>query len=146
MNRLEYFGNVDDQGILKLTNRTGFANDLALFKNHEVKIIIELKSKRSLEQNSYFHAVCLPIVRSHLLDLGWKEARSSEWVKDYIKFHCLIKEYINPETGEVMKSLGKTSGLSTSEFKEFVEDVQHWAATELDLIIPDPGQKLSLDL
>lgn len=146
MNRLEYYGHVDDSGILKLSNRTGFANDLNLFKNHEVKIIIELKSKRSLEQNSYFHAVVLPIVRSHLLDLGWIEARSPEWVKDYIKFHCLIKEYVNPDTGEVMKSLGKTSGLSTTEFKEFVEDVQRWAAESLDLYIPDPGQKLKLDL
>lgn len=143
--KLEYFGTVDDNGILKLTNKTGFANDLHEFKGKEVRLIVERKSKRSNDQNSYFHGVCLPIVRAHLLDLGWKEAKSQEWVKDYIKFHCLVKEYHNEETGEVMKSLGKTSGLTTSEFMDFIADVQQWAAQELGLVIPDPGQQTDLN-
>jgi hypothetical protein len=145
MAKLIYFGKVEN-GILKLTNKSGFSNDLKDYEGKEVRLTVERKSKRSNPQNDYFHGCVIPIVRAHLLDLGWKEAKSTEWVKDYIKFHCLIKEFTNEDTGEVMKSLGKTSDLTTSEFKEFIEDVQQWAATELDLVIPDPGEILSLDI
>lgn len=145
MNKLEYFGHVDELGILKLTNKTGFANDLHEFKGKDVRLTVEKKSKRSDGQNRYFHAVCVPIVRDHLLDLGWKEAKSQEWVKDYIKFHCLVKEFHNEDTGEVIKSLGKTSGLTVSEFMDFIADVQHWAASELGLIIPDPNEQTDLN-
>lgn len=143
--KLEYFGDVDQAGILKLTNKTGLSNDLHYFKGKKVRMTIEEASKRSNAQNKYFHAVCVPIVRAHLIDLGWKEAKSSDWVKDYIKFHCLIKEYHNEDTGEVIKSLGKTSGLSVAEFIDFIADIQHWAASELGLIIPDPNEQTDLN-
>lgn len=144
--KLEYFGKVDDKGILKLYDRIGFSEDLKDFHDKEVRIIVELKQKRSNEQNKYFHAVCVPIVRNHLLDLGWREARSKEWVKDYIKFHCLIREYSNEDTGEVIKSLGKTSDLTTTEFKEFIDIIQQWASESLGLYIPDPGEQINLNL
>lgn len=144
--KLEYFGKVDNKGILKLYDKIGFSEDLREFHDKEVKIIVELKSKRSNEQNKYFHAVCVPIVRAHLLDLGWKEARSKEWVKDYIKYHCLVREFVNEDTGETIKSLGKTSDLSTFEFKQFIEDIQQWASESLGLYVPDPGEITKLDL
>lgn len=143
--KLTYFGIIKD-GILKLTNKQGFADDLKLYEGKEVRLTVESKSKRSLLQNNYFHAVCIPIIRNHLLDLGWKEAKSQEWVKDYIKFKCLVKEYVNEDTGETMKSLGKTSELTKTEFSEFVQDVQRFSAEELGLYIPDPGEILTIDL
>lgn len=144
--KLSYFGDVDEGGKLKIHNNTSFVLDLMEFAGKKIRLTIERAAKRSNPQNSYFHGVVIPIVKAHLLDLGWKEAKSSEWVKNYIKFNCLIKEVTNVETGETIKSLGETSGLSKSEFADFIADVQRWAAQELDLIIPDPGQVLDLNL
>lgn len=144
--RLEYYGTVDANGVLKLTNRTGFAQDLHDFIGKEVRITVERKAKRSNQQNRFFHGVLLPIVKAHMIDIGWKEAKSSEWVKDYIKFHCLVKEVVNEETGEIEKTLGKTSELSTSEFKDMIADVQQFASEKWDLYLPDPGEILKLDL
>lgn len=144
--RLEYYGVVNEEGILKLTNRTGFAQDLHDFIGKEVRITVERKAKRSNQQNRFFHGVVLPIIKSHMVDHGWKEAKSSEWVKDYVKFHCLVKEVVNEDTGECEKTLGKTSELSTSEFKDMIADVQQFCAEKWDLYIPDPGEQMLLDI
>lgn len=116
------------------------------FAGKRVKITIQTGAQRSDPQNRYFHGVVMPIVKAHLIDLGWKEAKSDEWVKNYIKYNCLIKEVHNEDSGEVIKSLGETSTLSASEFADFIADVQHWSAETLGLVIPDPGEVLHLDL
>lgn len=139
-----YFGDIDEQGKLKIHNNTGFLNDLHDLAGKKIRLTIERAAKRSNPQNNYFHGVVIPIVKAHLLDLGWREAKSNEWVKNYIKFNCLIKEIHNEESGEVIKSLGETAGLSKSEFCDFIADVQLWSAETLGLIIPDPGEVLNL--
>lgn len=144
MQKLIYFGKITD-GILKLTNKQGFANDLLDYEGKEVRLTLEAKSKRSSGQNKFFHAVCVPIIKSHLIDLGWKEAKSDEWVKNYIKFKCLVKEYVNEETGDIIKSLGETSALTVGEFIEFIQDVQIFAAEQLGVIIPDPESQQSIN-
>jgi len=143
--KLVYFGRIDEEGKLKLTNNKGFLADLRGFVGKAIRITIESQSKRSNPQNRYFHGVVIPIVKMHLIDLGWKEARSNEWVKNYIKYNCLIVESTNEESGEVIKTLGETSALSKSEFCDFIADVQHWAAETLGLIIPDPGQVMEME-
>ncbi|MDB5288573.1 MAG: hypothetical protein JWR05_3522 [Mucilaginibacter sp.] len=145
MSKLVYFGTVDGEGALTLTNYKAFRVDLNDFKGKEVRITVERKSKRSNPQNSYFHGVIIPIVKAHLIDLGWKDAKSTEWVKNYIKYNCLIIETENEDTGEVVKTLGETSSLTKPEFMEFVADVQQWAIEKLGLQIPDPGQALEME-
>lgn len=44
MKKLEYFGRVDDKGILKLFNRDGFSDDLQAFIEQDVKITVEIKT------------------------------------------------------------------------------------------------------
>lgn len=145
MQKLIYFGKITD-GILKLTNKQGFANDLHDYEGKEVRLTLEAKRKRSNKLNAYFHAVIVPIVKQALLDAGWREAKSDEWVKDFIKFHCLVQEYTNPETGEVIKSLGKTSELTDGEFCDLIARCQQWAAEFLNTYIPDPNQQTEIEL
>lgn len=144
MNKLTYFGTITETGGLNITNKKGFLADLLQYAGKAIRITIESKSKRSNQQNRYFHGVVIPIVKVHLLDLGWKEAKSNEWVKNYIKYNCLIKEVVNEETGETIKTLGETSMLTTAEFMDFIADIQEWSATKLDLQIPSPGEVLEM--
>lgn len=145
MTKLIYFGKVGEDANLTLTNYKAFRGDLKDFIGKEVRLTIEPKSKRSNEQNRYFHGVVVPIVKAHLVDLGWKDAKSDEWVKNYIKFNCFVKEVVNEDTGETIKTLGETSTLTKPEFSDFIADVQHWAASELNLNIPDPGQVMEME-
>lgn len=141
--KIEYFGQVDNNG--RFSNLTALLSDLSGLLGKHVKITIEPKSKRSNPQNSYFHGVVIPIVKAHLLDLGWKEAKSNEWVKNYIKYNCLVIENHNEDTGETIKTLGETSGLTKGEFMDFIADVQRWAAESLGLYIPDPNEQVVIN-
>ena len=144
MVKLQYFGQVDNNG--RFSNLSAFLSDLSGLVGKHIRITIEPKGKRSNNQNSYFHGVVVPIVKAHLLDLGWKEAKSNEWVKNYIKYNCLIIEQQNEKTGEVIKTLGETSALTKGEFMDFIADVQRWASEELGLYVPDPNEILKLEI
>lgn len=143
--KLTYFGKITEAGGLDITNKKGFLADLKEFAGKAIRITIEGKAKRSNKQNSYLHGCIIPIVKAHLLDLGWKEAKSDEWVKNYIKYNCLIKEVSNEQTGEVIKTLGETSMLTKSEFMDFVADIQRFCSETLDLYVPDPNEQIQME-
>jgi len=84
------------------------------------------------------------MLQQRLLDLGWKEAVSIEWVKDLIKYQFLKMETVNEKTGEVITSIRATSSLTTSEMMDFIADIQQWSAETLGLYIPDPNEQIEL--
>lgn len=145
MTKLTYFGKITEAGGLDITNKRGFLSDLKELAGKAIRITIEGKAKRSNKQNAYLHGCIVPIVKAHLLDLGWKEAKSDEWVKNYIKYNCLIKEVSNEQTGEVIKTLGESSMLTKSEFMDFVADIQRFCSEMLDLYVPDPGEQVQME-
>jgi hypothetical protein len=127
------------------TNRSVLSQAMSAFNGMEVDITIERhKRKRSNPQNSYLHGAVLPIIRNRLIELGINEAQSKEWVFDFVKANCLVTEVVNMETGEVLKSLGKSSALSTWEFNEFVERIQQYCSEKLSLYIPNPGEDITM--
>ena len=102
------------------------------------------RSKRSNAQNDFFHGVVIPIVQQGYLDAGWNEARSADWTKAEIKKFCLIRQAVNEKTGEVKDYVGDTSGLTKSEFMDFIADIQQWAAENLGIYVPDPNEQTEL--
>lgn len=126
-------------------NRSLLVQVLNSHEGKQVDITIERhRKKRSNPQNRWFHGVALPIIRQRLLELGWEQALSMEWVKDFIKAGCLIVDYVNEQTGEVVQAIGKTSELSTIEFCALKERVQKFCSEKLDIYIPDPGEDIQL--
>lgn len=116
------------------------------FEGKDVIVTIEKrKSKRSDAQNRFFHGVCVPIIQQGLIEAGWNEAKSFEWTKDFIKKHCLIKQATNEKTGEVWDYIGATSGLTKSEFMDFVSDIQQWAMESLGVYVPDPNEVMEIE-
>ena len=84
------------------------------------------------------------MLQERLIELGWKEAVSIEWVKDLMKYQFLKMETANEKTGEVITSIRATSSLTTSEMMDFIADIQQWSAETLELYIPDPNEQTEL--
>lgn len=139
---MKYIAKVDN-GKLKIVHRALFDNELQQFEGKDVIITIEKKKKyRSSPQNRYFHAI-LKIVRAGLRDAGFNEVQTDEDVKWILKGMFLKVKNVN-SNGEFIERIRHTSELSTSEFMEFIAEIQQWGAEFLNIIIPDPETQTEL--
>ena len=84
----------------------------------------------------------LDYVFNGLRDLGFDEVQTKEDAKLVVKSLFLKKQIGSTETGEVIDIIRDTSSLTKEEFNLLIEDVQRWAATFLNVVIPDPGTAL----
>jgi hypothetical protein len=102
---------------------------------HEV-IIRPHKSKRSLDQNS-LHWKRLDIIRLHIMD-STGQALSAEDLHEFFKKKFLAARLVEIN-GESVKVTRTTTQLNTKEFKEFMDDIDHYCIEHLELYLPEPG-------
>ena len=138
---LEYTGKVQD-GKLEIVHRKKMAEEVKAFEGNNVVITIKRKKKkRSTPQNAYYWGVVVPIVQQGLKDAGF-QGMSKEKTHDFLKLEFLKDILVNEETGEAIGVIKSTTELSTSEFMDFLAEVQQWASEFLNVYIPDPNENL----
>jgi len=134
---ITYFGSVDENGILKIKDRRGFDKYLLQFKEKDVTIDIKRKkSKRSLQQNRFFHSWCNLLAE----ELGY----SKDEIKEILKFKFLRVEEINDITGDVFTYTKETSKLNKMEFADFCSEIQQWTKDKLNITLPLPDENWML--
>lgn len=140
-----YLAKVDDFK-LKIINRKVFDHHIQQMNGKELMITIEpKKKKRSNKQNSYYHGIVVPIVKQCLIDAGFNNYRNTEPVLDLLKYKFLKVNECN-EDGEYIERIKSTTELSTSEFMDFIAEIQQWCAEYFNVEIPDPNENLKLEL
>lgn len=144
MNKLEYFGHVDEKGILKLFNRDGFSEDLTLFLNQDVKITVELKNKRSLLQNGFYWSNFVPSQIECFKEM-WGETYRKSQVHDWNKANFWTTEHILEDTGEVVKMPESSASQGTKEFEEKLENCRQWFRQNMDWELPYPLRQSDLN-
>jgi hypothetical protein len=90
-----------------------------------------VRKLRSLDQNAYWWAVPVAIIADYC---GYEPEQMH---------YALLGEWRGYDDGPVGPPVPRctsSSKLTTGEFTELIEWVQRWAATELDLQIPSPGE------
>lgn len=125
-------------------NRNLFIDALKSFEGKGIVITIEKrKNKRSNPQNAYFHGVVLPLVYAGLKELG--HTMPLQDVKDLLKLKFLkVPIFVNENTGEITEKIKNTSELTTTEFMEFVSEIQKWSAENLGVDIPEPKENIKI--
>ena len=132
----EYYSDVTDEIEPHIQNnvRKMFAEDLKNFKRKRVRITLEqVRSKRTLPQNALFHMYVGIIAR----ELGYGGRDGLEELKDIIKFKFCQIEKTMEGTGEVVKLIQPTHTMTKSEFIELIDSVIRWAASDLQITLPD---------
>lgn len=146
MKKISIISSVEN-GTLK-RNRKLISDAIKSFEGKEIELTIERKrKKRSNPQNRYYWGVVMPILQS-----GLKEATGE--VRDINSIHYQIvlplfspkREIINKETGEVVSESKSSSEMTTSEFSEFVMEIQKWGSEFLSVDIPSPNENLTLNI
>lgn len=102
--------------------------------------IREQKRRRSNNQNSYYWGVVVELVTQMFRDAG--NYADPEDVHDFLKLRVgKLSQVLVMPGGEVVKSLGSTAKLSTTEFELYMDRIRAWAA-DFGLVIPLPNEVL----
>ena len=125
-------------------NRNLIIDAIKSFEGNDILITFEKpKKKRSNPQNAFYYGVIIPIVQNCLREAG--HIMTNESTHDLIKLKFL-KEIIltNEETGEIVERVKSTTELSTSQFMDFVAEINIFTNEYFGVVIPSPNENLTL--
>ena len=118
------------EGSLTIKFPDAFRKELELFDGKDVWVEIrENKKKRSTFQNNYYWGVVVPSFLEIFAKAGLDF--NSEKVHDILKTRFLLVK-------DPYVRIKSTTELSPDEFNNYIMNLQAWAATDFDYIIPDP--------
>jgi len=105
-----------------------------------------IKKNRSNQQNSFYWGVVVVLVQSGLKD-ATGEFRTAENIHYNIllKMFAPEKELINIETGECITEKISSSEMTTTQFMEYIMEIQKWASEFLNIDIPNPNEEITLN-
>lgn len=136
------FGTVEN-GVLKC-NRKTFASIVQSFDGKKIEISFSKARKtRSNQQNRYYWGCVVPILKAALKDLG--NVFTDEQIHDMLKFKFLKKD-VHVKDGEFITKITSSTELSTSEFMNYIADIQRWSSEFFGVVIPDPNEQIEIDL
>ncbi len=136
-------GIITPDGDVKLIDRHLLTEWINQHKDHKITLSIEVrKKKRSNPQNSYYWSVVVPMIRDGIVNMG--NDCTLEEAHELLKMKFNYKEIVNEESGEVVQLPKSTTKLNTIDFTEYLEKIQRFAATFLNIVIPSPNQQLSI--
>jgi hypothetical protein len=116
-------------------NRQIFDEELKDLSGDIVITISEGRGKRSDRQNKYYWSVCCKLISEHT---GY----TSEEVHEFLKEKFLTDKHkivIGGEEREIESAT--TTRLTTKEFEVYCENIRRFAAQELNINIPEPGEE-----
>lgn len=131
--------------------KSGQAESLAPIKNlclnlKDGKYLFEPSkaNKRSSQQNRYYFGIVVPLLQNAFKDYGHQLTK--EETHDFLKGKFNYLEVVNEETGEFIAIPKTTTGLNKEQFSEYIEKIQIWASQFLNIVIPDPGQQMEIEV
>ena len=128
-------------------NRNLVLNAIKFFNNKDVVIsFAKLSKKRTNPQNNYYWGCILPLVQNGLLEQTGEFLDMKAIHYDILlKLFAPNKEIANKNTGEVINMQITSSGMTTTQFCQYIKDIQKWGAEFLYINIPDPNDELNFD-
>jgi hypothetical protein len=127
----------------KIVNMQEMREVFNRLKDGKYLITIKDVRKRSVQQNSYYWSVVVPMVRKGLYEAGFDVIRTNDDAHTVLKQVILKKDIVSKHTGEVFTVGGTTKDLSVPEFHEYLETVCRWAADYLGIYIPSPNEQIA---
>jgi hypothetical protein len=127
-------------------NRNLILDAIKSFNNSEVVVTFEKpKKKRSNNQNQFYWGVCIPLIQSGLKD-ATGEFRTAENIhyKILLPLFAPTNEIVNTETGECISEKLSSSEMTTTQFCEYILEIQKWASEFLSIDIPSPNENLEI--
>jgi hypothetical protein len=123
-------------------NRNLVLNAIKTFNNKDVVISFSKpKKNRSNNQNRYYWGLVLPLIQNGLLE-ATGELRSVDNIhyKILLPLFAPTNEIVNKDTGECITERLTSSDLTTTQFCEYILEIQKWSAEFLGIDIPSSNE------
>lgn len=124
-------------------NRNLILEAIRYFNGKDVIVTIsKAKKERSNQQNKFYWGVCIMLVQNGLLECTG-ELRSANDIhyKILLPLFAPVNEIVNKETGECISEKLTSSDMTTTQFCEYILNIQKWAAEFLGVDIPNPNEE-----
>jgi hypothetical protein len=102
-----------------------------------------LSKKRSLEQNSYYWGVIIPITKNAISE-SWGEVWSTEKTHEFLKSKFLFYEKINTETSEIIRVPKSTTENTTTDQENYYSEIREFLKEWFNVDCPLPNKNLTL--
>lgn len=97
--------------------------------------VSQYRAQRTLEQNSFLHAVPLKMISEHT-------GIEIDDIKAYLMGRAFGTKDVELAGETISRPMKGTSDLNTEQFAWFLDFIEAWAAQELGMIIPKPNEEL----
>jgi hypothetical protein len=141
--KLQYYSDVKD-GKLQTNVRELIKENLVYFNDKRIEITIKkIKSKRSLKQNNYLHALFTIFAKELTVLTGQQYTMMT--IKNMCKLKFALIDVVNQESGEIIgQDIKATSSMNKTELSEFVENIIRYAAEMFKIILPYPNENMKI--
>lgn len=128
-----------------VSNQNTINNILDAYNGHKINITFSKRSnKRSNYQNSYYWAVIIPIFKNSIKE-EWGEIWSIKETHEFLKSNCNYIEFVNEETGEIIRKVRSTTENTTTIQEEFHEKCRQLCHSFFNTEIPLPNKNLKIE-
>lgn len=142
MKAVEVITNIDSLKFKR--NRNEILNAIKQFNGKNIVLKISLLSKkRSLNQNSYYWAVLIPITKEAIKN-EWGEVWNIEKTHEFLKSKFLYFEKVNQETSEIIRTPKSTTENTTTEQEEYYLNIREFLKEWFNVDCPLPNEKLTI--
>lgn len=148
--KLSYYGRVKE-GKIALPRKRLHTEVVGTFEGHSIEVIFQRKrNRRSSPQNRYYWSVVIPFVLRAFIDLGHRELQEGnkhhhEMIHEVLKDRFLDNGIeLSDADGQVIDGPSSTTRCTTTEFMDYLAQIQQWAAESLNTVIPDPNEQLEV--
>lgn len=126
-------------GRLFLRNRRAFDQQVAQMpEKWTLEVTVKrLRATRSIQQNRWYWGCIIELLSEHT---GYSPDEMHEVCKAMFIPKKVALQDGNGEIKEELVIGGSSRSLNTLQFGEYCEAIRRWAATELDVNIPDPTE------
>jgi hypothetical protein len=122
--------------------------EIHLMKQKGVKQLVftveEFRQKRSSPQNRYYHGVVVELIYRGMQDAGIDRLYDHGPMLTKDRTHDYLKDMFLKAPGPFGEITRSTTELNTQEFGEYIERCVQFAAEYLNVVIPPPGEQMSL--
>ena len=142
--RFSFTTTANADGIIKASAPHQIQMRCVALAGKRVTVTIETaKKKRSLEQNAYYFGCVVPIMQATFNQLGNDFSR--EQTHDILRAKFLTVDIVNVDE-VIAQRIKSTTELTTTQFAEYILQIQQWAASTFYVHVPDPNEQTEIQL